>query len=663
MGEFGDFFGRIRYEVILTTVVEAIVWATTALYGFVVTTINQRKTDRYKLNENYDKEIRKKQNKDPKNNKLIGVPIPKLNPNKKVNNDDNDDNPEKKNNNEPVSDKKPDQKPQPKDDEAPKTNFKRIIPPEPIPVPPINKGPILTPPSIPISVKNPPYFKKTGTFIYQPVEPYKVNLWSMPNNLGDSDFTELITAQQESNKVTDYIDFLKDSKLGLETGKYPISDLLPVIMSPAGIIDANPTLLVGTEIIGNLKECYENYSDGFLSNPIWFVPSEIEVHTINGLSNNKRRLDDDFNTLFKPINLNIPEFILNSNIFNIPKEVTIEQLLEFAGNCAIYEGGAEKWELYKENPTILSDPIEYENLIKNWNIPSSDDILNEDIDPNNTPKYQQQNLKINSFQEQLLIIAGTLYVKLGLNELPTSFLPGLKNPKPIPEDSEKNDQLEKSNVALRIGNLTGLLSYFANWFNFKLGDFPNEIKINDENNDTTTYKFNISQGLSQLLTISLGTLAVANINKNINLANAAEIELTKNAALSSAECACVNTANSGFNTKRKSHCNDGAFDFINSKGVLDMLKGGNRCREGIENEDSATIKAMLENILFGVNIIKSAFFKGSKEIDNQKNVLKDLLKNNIDEKELDKFIDDFNNEKLLLNKDYPIKSKIVRVKK
>ena len=610
---------------------------------------NTQKQQRYVQNDDYNTKIRKNQQKDP--NKKIGFPIPFPNDPK------DDDNPDKKDKQDASADKKADNTPDPNNDDAPKVTFKRIIPPNPDPDPAPPDAPIQTPPSVPISVKNPPYFKRTGKFIYQPLEQYKVNMWSMPVIApGDSDFTPLVDAQISANKGSDYMEFLKDSRVSNQIGKYKISDLLPVIMPPAGIIDANPTLIIGSEAIGKLTEAYENYSDGYLSNPIWFVPSEIVVNQINGLTSKKRRLPPELDDNFKPVNQIIPEIILDQNLFKIPKEVTMEQVLEFAGYCATFEGGAEKWEQWKKDPNLLSSS----SFLKQWNVPTSDQLLNETV-TDDQPKYQKQKLKIESLNEQLLVMAGTLYVKAGLHEFPSLELPGLKNPQPMPEGGGQ-DQSKKSDIGIRVGNLASAMSYFANWFNFKIGDFPAEIEVPDsaDPDKTKKEKMDISTALTGLTTLTLGTLALGNINKNIGLTNAGEIEQAKNAALKGAECSCINTANSGFNTKPKGQCTDGAFNFTSAKGVMDMLNTSRRCREGTESDDPATLKAMLENILFGVNIIKSAFFKGNKEIGNQEKVLKDLLKGKLNDKKLDKFIDDFNQQQTPLTKDYPVKAKIVK---
>ncbi|WP_342596750.1 hypothetical protein VKI21_12500 [Cyanobacterium aponinum UTEX 3222] len=611
----------------------------------------QYKQDRRNKNPIYDDYIRKKQSKDP--NKKIGFPIPF--PNKPKDSDD----PDKKDDQDPVSDDNPKGKPDPNNDDAPKTDFKRNLDPNPDPSPPPIPGPVTTPNPPPISVKNPPYFKRTGKFIYQPLEQYKVNVWSMPLVApGDSNFSPLIQAQSQANKTTEYLEFLGDSRLTNDIGKYKISDLLPVIMSPGGIIDANPTLIVGTEAIGKFAEAYENYSDAYLSNPIFFVPSEIQVNIIEGLTNKKRRLPPDFDQNFKPINEVIPEAILDLNLFKIPKEVTMERLLEFAGHAATFEGGAEKWEQYKKDPSVLKDP----NFFV---VPTSTDILNETSD--GLPQYQKQNLKIESLTELLLVTAGTIYTKTGLHEFPSENLPGVKNPEPMPEPdpnnpNPQNNQNDKSNTGVVIGSLAGGLAYMANWFNFKIGDFPAEVEIPDPANPekTTKEKVDVSGALTNLLTLGGITVALQNFGNNVNMRNAAEIEATKNAAQKGAECSCINMANSGMNTRPKAKCNDGSFNFTSAKGFSEMLSKTKRCYQGAENQDNTTIKAMLENIMFGVNIIKSAFFRGEKELENQEAVLKDLLSGKINDDDLNDFIKKFNDQKTPLTKDYPVKAKIVK---
>jgi hypothetical protein len=462
--------------------------------------------------------------------------------------------------------------------------------------------------------------------------------------------------------MTEYIDFLKDSKVGNPLGKHKISDLIPVFLPPAGNADANPALIAGSEALGKVIEAFENYSEGFISEPLYFIPNAVKINIIQGNTARKRRYGTDIDTNFKPVNENTPEFILDQSLFTVPKEVTMEQLLEFAGYAATFEGGAEKWEQYKANPAILKDPTFFDD----WNIPTSNDVLNEGETPTTTTKtpvqYQKQNLKINSVTELLIVAAGVLYTKTGLHEFPSELLPGLKNNQPIPEG--ETDQNKKNKTNIRVGSLAAGMAYMANWFNFKVGDFPAEIEVPDtESTDpkaTKKEKVDISGALTNLLTMGGIGLALNNFNKDINLRNAGEIEAAKNAAVKAGECSCINMANNGFNTRPKAQCNQGAMNFTSAKGFGEMLKNTQRCHQGSENADPATLKAMLENIMFGVNIIKSSFFRGEKELDNQEKVLKNLLKGKINDDDLDKFIQDFNTQKTPITKEYPIKAKIVK---
>ena len=66
---------------------------------------------------------------------------------------------------------------------------------------------------------------------------------------------------------------------------------------------------------------------------------------------------------------------------------------------------------------------------------------------------------------------------------------------------------------------------------------------------------------------------------------------------------------------------------------------------------------MLQDILFGVNIIKGAFFKGENELEEEIASAKEI-KDNIGKRDnqLDSFIQEFNQGQ----SDYPVKSKIIR---
>lgn len=583
------------------------------------------------------KEAEKKRKKDPK---LPPVPVTPQKPQK-------DDVPVKKVNQDPIADKKNNSDPDPNNDDGP-----RKIPERKSPDPDKKNNQTITntPLKGSIDIKKPPLYEHTGKLIYQPIENVDLTLYSMPvNNEGIPDYSGVMNNQVSMNKSSEYVSYLGDSLIDEPLGKYKISDLIPYFMSPSCNIDSSPTLFNGTESLNAVTHAFENYSDGFLSNPIYFIPTKINVEFIDGITRRKRRYGDDIDNKFKPNNPELTQSILDNIDFPIPKEVSPEQLLELAGHVATFEGGAEKWEEYKNDPTKIKDP-------EFFKVPTGEQILNEDV--NGLPRFQPQKLKVNNAVEYITIIAGTLYTKLGLNEFPSNQLPSVKNLDPLAEDD--TNQNNKSRTKVRVGNLASGLSYLGNWFNLKLGDFPVEVEVPDpENNDKNVKeKVNISSALTNLLTIGGVGLAMQQFGNNVNLKNAGEIEATKNVALKGAECACINTANSGMNTRPKENCNQGAFNFTTAKGFGDMLSNKKRCHQGTENQDTTTIKSMLENILFGVNIIKSSSFKGSKEITNQEKVLKDLLKGKLNDKELDDFIDTFNNRTNLINKDYPKKAKI-----
>lgn len=637
----------------------AIIFYTIAVVGLAIQIINNQfvakdpNAQARRAANQFLKEEEEKRKREP--NKAP-VPLP---PNKKQKPDDKVD---KKIDHDPIVNKKPNGNPDPipNNDDAPKVNFKRIIPPKPTPTPPPNPTPNPTPTPLPypINVKKPPLFERVGRFIYQPIEDVELTYNSMPiDGNNKSNWQPLFTEQQTVNQTQNYINFLSDSRLGKPIGKYKISDLIPVFMSPTGNVDANLSLMVGTETIGKMIEAYENYSDGFLSNPLFFIPTKININQINGNTNKKRRYGDEIDTNFKPVNEATPQLILEQNLFNIPKEVTIEQVLQFAGYAATFEGGAEKWEQYKKDPKIIKDPTFYDR----WKIPTTDQILNETVEPDQ-PKYQKQNLKIDSATELLLVTAGVLYTKTGLHEFPSETLPGVKNPFPMPEG--ETNQNTKSNAGVRIGSLAGAMAYLGNWFNFKIGDFPAEVVVPDTSSPdpkaTKKETVDVSGALTNLLTMGGIGLALGNFNKDINLRNAGEIEAAKNAAKKSAECSCINMANNGFNTRPKAQCSQGAMNFTSAKGFTEMLTNTQRCYQGNENADPATLKSMIENLMFGVNIIKSSLFRGEKELENQEKVLKDLLKGKLSEKELEDFIKKFNSQQTPITKDYPIKAKIVK---
>jgi hypothetical protein len=621
-------------------------YATQALTNAFVDKQNKSQTKRL-----LDASIRDKKNDNKKDPKIVGFPVP-------FDKKNNDETPKKKPNNDPVADKTPSGKPVPNTTDTPITKIPdRNIPSKtPVPPPQNNQTPTPTPLPEPVNVSKPPFFKRTGTFIYIPVEKVSFTLNSMPIDAnGEPNWSPLNNAQSQANKIGDYVKYLSEVQVGKISEDHKLSNIIPYVISPTLNDNADPTLHSGTATIGKLADAFDLYSDGFFSNPLFFVPTTINIHQINGITTRDRKLPPEIENNFDPVHRVTTDVLLDNTWFKQPKEVSIERLLEFAGKVSSYKGGAEKWEAYKKDPSKLKDP----KFFDDFKVPSTSDILNETIDPK-APKYQKQNLKVDSQAEMMLLMAGALYYKAGLHEFPSDPLPSVKNPAPLPEN-DKN-QLNKSNTAIRINNLATAIAYVMSWFNFKVGDFPAEVEVQDPNKPEETKKqqVNISTALTGLLTMVGVGVAISNFNKDVNLTNAGQIEAAKNAALKAADCSCTNMANSGMNTSPKARCGKGAVNFTSAKGFQDMLTGVSQCRQGVENMESATIKDMLQNIMFGVNIIKSAFFKGEKDLENEQKAIKEMLKGKINEKELDKFIEEFNTGKSNLNNSYPIKAKIVK---
>ena len=244
----------------------------------------------------------------------------------------------------------------------------------------------------------------------------------MPTKNLEADWQELGDKQINTNKTETYINFLGDSKAGKQTGHYKINDILPYLFYPSGSIDSELNLFSGVESLQTIIQGYELYSDGYFSDPLDTIPTTINIHEINGISNKNNNLPEQLEDIFKAKNPETTDLILNNSVYSIPKQVNIEKMLEFAGNVTSYEGGAKKWQQYKENPNVLTDNF--------FNIPKGDFLLETDNPNVSIPKYQAQNLGINSDTELLLLIAGTIYNKAGLNEFPSNPLPTLNNLQP-----------------------------------------------------------------------------------------------------------------------------------------------------------------------------------------------------------------------------------------
>jgi hypothetical protein len=555
------------------------------------------------------------------------------------------------------------------------TNLKEIDPrtfPEVAPViidPPDfnqNPTPIVTPKIRTIKL---PYYKNIpGKFIWQPLQEYIYHLQEIPQTpKGFPDYSEVNNAVNKHQKSKNYLDFLVFTKANKNDTEFEekmnLSDLAIAFWPQRSIYTGNLLPLYGLESIWKIAEAFDKYSDGFLCAPLYYAPMKVVITPIKGIDEKlKVRLQPEFDKLVKPVDPEIHSKIFSANDFSLPKILNPEEILEFAGKASMYEGGANKWKEFKEDPTKIKN-------LDFFPIAETDEILAEK-DISKFPKLKPQNLTVNSNWEMLTLLLGTTYLKTGLHEFPSKF-PSLKN-KPLTKEEKENNK-NKPHPTIIIPSFVGAISFVTTLFNRKIGDFPTIIEkegkpTKDKNGKVIPGQikeekvYNMSDAIIQGLGIAGTTAALVNFNNRLNLNMSGDLEQTKVAARQAAECSCNVLGDLGSNTNKVKRCDKTNTNFISAKNFQDMLGGGTSCYIGTESSEKRTIKDQIQELLLGVNTIKSVFFKGQKELGDQEKIIRDLIKRN-GEAGLNEIIKNLDNNTSLINKDYPTKVKIIKKSK
>jgi hypothetical protein len=569
----------------------------------------------------------------------------------------------------PSAKPKPNGKLKPNNDD---TNLKEIDPrvfpdvaPDIIDPPDFNQDPtpIITPKIRTIQL---PYYKNPpGKFIWQPLQQYKLHLQEIPQNAkGFPDYSEVNNAVNKHQKSKNFLDFLAYAKSDKNNAEFEdkinLSDLTIAFFPQRSIYTGNLLPLYGIESIWKIAEAFDKYSDCFLTPPLYYAPIEVVIKPIKGIDDKvKVRFQPEFDKLFKLVDPEIHSKIFSANDFSLSKIVNPEELLDFAGKASMYEGGSQKWREFKEDPTLIKNN-------KFFPIAETDQILAEE-DISKFPKLKPQNLTVNSNWEILALLLGTNYIKMGLNEFPSKF-PSLKD-RPITEE-EKNKNKNKPHPTIVIPSFVGAISFMSTLFNRKIGDFPTVIEKEGEPTKDKDGKVipgkikeekinNISDGILQTLGIAGATAGLVNFNNRLNLNMAGDLEQTRVAAKQAAACSCTAAGDLQNNINKVKRCDKTNTNFLSAKNFKEMLGGGTSCYIDTESSEKRTTRDILQELLLGVNTIKSVFFKGQKELGDQEKIMKDLIKQN-SEKGLDQIIKDFDKNTSLVNKDYPIKAKIIK---
>ena len=440
--------------------------------------------------------------------------------------------------------------------------------------------------------------------------------------------------------------------------------------------------LFGVGAIVKLAEAFQIYSDTAVSNVQFNAPLKINYKEWRGADPNKNPgYDPAIKEYLKPQDPAFQDKVKDATLVNngATAEIPTEQLLQYRGNLSLYQGGETQQNTEFNNiDDFLNNPY--------LRSPDVNKILNEGYNPstgqytdgspptpplnNGTPTKLKAKSQLDVVQDML----GVIYAKLGLDQFPAE-VPSLKDP-PYVTDSEDRRIFTEPRKNIKLPNMTAGMAYgFAN-LDKNIGKFPIEIETDsrdlepDPNNPNATqpkkshsYMENLSQATSNIMALGMVTAAIGQFNMNMGLKNTRTLTETRSAAIKSMNCSCAMVDFAGGNNNPAERCVNTQWNLRDAKGFNDMATPkADQCDVGMQNTDNTTLKKMLTDILWGVNIIKGAFFKGNKELDDQ---VKSIREINKEIKEKDKkfadFVDDFNKEKDPLTKDgvYPIKPKII----
>lgn len=528
-----------------------------------------------------------------------------------------------------------------------------------------------------ITVDQPTPEVTIGQMQIQPILNETLTLRSAPvTSAGDSvavfDPTEIVQAVNNSNKSEQYFDMLGKNYLGYESDKN--IDELSALFLPYGMISGlNIEGIFGLEALYRIAEGFRNYSFGSQSIPQYRVPTKVTIETIRGIDNSKDvgKINPALQDLIKPYPTQYQDKMANNFLLPSGTELDVELLMRFLGATEIYDGGNEEYK--KVQKEFRQNPQSLYNSPFISNIPSIDGILSEEkTEQNLKPKTTNFNTPITSQFDLIQKMIGVSYVKTGLDQFPAS-LPSLKDPDFV-TNSEGKRTYKEANPDMVMPSLAGGLAYGIAGLQKNIGRFPLEVEVDGDqeipnpNNPSETipkkdtkYIPDLGTAIGSALTLGLVTANLGQNNFNLNLGNSKQIQETKRIASKGANCACATFDATGMKKNPTSSCSNEPFNFKNASGITDFFKGKNYCHDVTQNVDPVTLKEMLQDILFGVNIIKGAFFKNESDLNDEIASI-EQLKQNVDKKKgkLDEFIDDFNNDRSDLSKKYPTKSKITK---
>lgn len=544
-----------------------------------------------------------------------------------------------------------------------------------------NQNPTPTVRSKWIVVNQPSHETPVGQVYTPPVINTNIDLSSAPVTDGDTtvfDPSEVFQAVMNATTAEDYADYLFRSSQGLVTGTYEenldLTDVAIALFPTLFLNGAQIEPVIGLKSLYRIAEAFHNYSDAALSKPIFNVPLEWGIDIIDGINEGQEQQINPYIPEFiKPEDPEFPEKMKEGLLLDngLVTESDPEKLMTWLGNISVFEGGEAEQEKAEEYQTI--DEFLESDYLKN---PDINAILNEE--PTDEKKLREKDkpakIKAKSKLDMLQLMMGTIFIKLGLDQFPAKA-PSLVDP-PVTIDAEDKRTATKPRNEIELQSLAAGLAYGIAGIGKKIGTFPLEIESDsvedepDPNNPNATqkkkshaYMPDMGHAMANLTALSMATAAMSQMNMDMGLKNTRTLTETRSAAIKSMNCSCAMLDFGGGNNNPQQRCTNTQFNMRNAKGFNDMFKPqADQCDVGVQNTDQTTLKKMLTEILWGVNIIKGAFFKGNNELDNQIKSIKEINKEIKDkDKKFDDFVENFNKEKDPLTKpdQYPVKPKII----
>jgi hypothetical protein len=530
-----------------------------------------------------------------------------------------------------------------------------------------------------ISVDLPLPLRNIGESFRQPLVRGTQELYSAPTT-GDEisifDPTEINNVLNIDGTSDKYFENLTRTFLGhteASEKEIKLSEQAIVFIPTAFISGLQIDPIIGLKALYRIAEAFKSYSLGAMSAPQYNIPEYVNINTIDGINEGKNPapVNQGIEELIKPFPSQYQEKMVNNYLIPSGTKLDVQLLMNFLGNTELYAGGEDEYKKlsneYKNNPdAFYNSPFIQQS-------PSINDILNNELPENGlTLKVNRSATQVESQFDLLQKMVATNYVKTGLDQFPAP-VPNLQDPD-FTVDSEGKRIYQEPKPDLIIPSLAGGLGYSVASLHKSIGRYPLEIETdseelmpNPQNPDELIpkkdhkYLPNLAIATGAMLTLGMVSANLGKNNFDLNMRNAKQIQATKAIASKGMNCACSTLDATGMNKNPTSSCQMEDFNFMDAKGVGDFFKGKQVCHTVDQNVDRTTLKEMLQNILFGVNLMKGAFFKGQNELDGEIEKAKEIKKNidKLDDK-LDDFIKDFNDGKNDLAKNFPSKSKIIK---